>query len=253
MRTRIRAASLAALWHFSVSVFVAALAGALVFGVWYPYPYQDLAGGRELFWLVIGVDVLTGPLLTLVIFAPHKPRNELMRDLALVVTIQICALGYGVWSVWQARPLFLVAEIDRFKVIAQPALSKDALSSLNPALVPSFFHGPITVAIRAPVNEQERKKVLFESIAGGHDYGERPEFYLAYEGVNAQKSLMRAKPISTFLEKYPDQSKAMYALVASMKTGQDELMYLPIVARRPWIAILDKKGMVVGYLPGDGF
>ena len=74
---RFRPALKAASWHVLCSVGVALLAAAVVFGLWYPFPYRDLSGGRELFFLVVAVDVVCGPLLTLVLFNPAKPRAEL--------------------------------------------------------------------------------------------------------------------------------------------------------------------------------
>ena len=57
-RQRLRAATI----HLSVTLVVAALAAWLVFGLWYPYPYREISGGRELFLLVVAVDVVLGPL-----------------------------------------------------------------------------------------------------------------------------------------------------------------------------------------------
>ena len=84
-------------------------------------------------------EIVCGHLLKLVLFAPSKPRVELVRDLILVVLIQFAALGSGLWSVWQARPLFLVAEVDRFKVIGLPDFPNGALDVLLPELQPK--HG----------------------------------------------------------------------------------------------------------------
>ena len=116
-------------WCLGVAVFTA----VLVFGLWYPFPYRKLSGG-ELFMLVIAVDVVCGPLLTFVIFSPAKPRVELLRDLGLVALIQLGVLSYGLHTVWQARPLFLVQEIDRFKVIVRPELDVAAVADLPPGL-----------------------------------------------------------------------------------------------------------------------
>ena len=60
----------AALFHFLGSLLVAALAAALVLRVWFPHPYDLLSGGRSLFLILVGVDVVCGPLLTLVLFNP---------------------------------------------------------------------------------------------------------------------------------------------------------------------------------------
>ena len=205
---RFHAALQATSVHLLCSMGVALLAAAVVFGLWYPFPYRELSGGRELFLLIVAVDVMCGPLLTLVLFNPTKPRPELWRDLGLVALIQLGALGFGLHTVWQARPLFLVQEIDRFKVIAGPVLDGAAVTALPAALQPHWWTGPLTVAIREPGDVQERQKVMAESVQGGRDYAERPEFYLPYEGAAALKSLALAQPLAVFLQKQPDQQAA---------------------------------------------
>ena len=250
---RFRAAARAATIHLFCSVILAVLAAVLVFGLWYPYPYRELAGGRELFLLIIMVDVVCGPLLTLVLYNPTKPRAELRRDLGLVVLIQLAALGYGLNVVKQARPVYLVHEVDRFKVITLPELDAVSVASLPAILQPCWISGPMTVAIRDPKNAEEQQKVLFESVQGGRDYAERPEFYLPYEGEAALKSLQRAKPLSVFLQKQPTQEAAARALLAEKRLDMAQLHYLPVVGRQDWVAVLDAQGQIQGFLKGDGF
>lgn len=250
---RIQVAFKAALIHFFGCLLMASLAASLVFGLWYPFPYRELSGGRELFWLVVAVDVVCGPLLTMVIFNPAKPRTELWRDLGLVALIQIGALGYGLHTVWQARPLFLVQELDRFKVIAGPMLENASVEALPAALQPHWWLGPKTVAIREPKNTKESQTVMFESVLGGRDYGERPDFYLPYEGAAALKSLQRAKPLSVFLQKQPDQQGAAYNLALEKGADIMQWLYLPVIARQDWVVVLNKQGQIQGFLRGDGF
>jgi hypothetical protein len=239
--------------HLAGSIIVAAFAATLVFVLWYPYPYRELAGGRQLFLLIVGVDVVCGPLLTLVLFNRTKPHAELWRDLGLVAIIQLSALGYGLFTVLQARPLFLAQEVDRFKIVMAADVDSTMLASLASPLKPNLISGPIVVALREPIDFQERNKVMFESIKGGRDYAERPEFYLPYEGSNALKSLKRAKPLSVFLEKYPAQKDKAKNLAADKKADITQWLYLPVVARQDWVAVLDKQGMIQGFLKGDGF
>lgn len=253
IRTRLRSALKPTFTHLLISLCVALVAAALVFGLWYPFPYRQLSGGEELFLLVVAVDVVCGPLLTMVLFNSAKPRAELWRDLGLVALIQLGALGYGLHTVWQARPLFLVQEIDRFKVIAAPELDEAAVAALPAALQPHWWAGPKVVAIREPKDAQERNAVLFEAVQGGRDYGERPEFYLAYEGEAALKSLRRAKPLTVFLQKKPDQQEAVRKLTLEKGADMTQWVYLPVVGRQDWVALLDDKGMIVGFLKGDGF
>ena len=250
---RFRASVQAAGIHLLCSVALALLAAALVFGLWFPFPFRELSGGRELFLLVVVVDVVCGPLLTLVLFDPSKPRPELWRDLAVVALIQLGALGYGLWTVWEARPLFLVQEVDRFKVIAFPDFRGASTAELSASMQPQWWSGPLNVSIREPKDADERKKVLIESVQGGRDYAERPEFYIPYEGEAALKSLKRAKPLSIFLQKYPDQQEAARKLAREKGVDLNEWFYLPVVARQDWVAILDKQGQIQGFLRGDGF
>lgn len=253
IKKRLYAAGFAALVHLFGSAVIAVIAALLVFGLWYPFPYSKFSGGTELFLLVITIDVIVGPVLTAVLFNPTKDRAELWRDLTIVAVLQVAALGYGLWSVWQARPLFMVAEVDRFKVITRAALKDGALTLLHDEMQPSFFSRPLIVAIRAPRDQNEKNIVLFESLNGGRDYGERPEFYLPYEGSAALKSIDRSRPLNNFLEKFPFQVPKALAIAEKSNIPLNSLRYLPVVARQDWIALLDEKGFVIGYLKGDGF
>ena len=253
---RFKSAAKAMGWHFGASVLVALAVAALVFAVWFPYPYRELAGGRELFFLVMGVDIVCGPLLTLVLYNPAKPKRELLMDLSLVVVLQLAALAYGIWTVHQARPLYLVHEVDRFKVIALADVDAAELAKLPEALQAQFFKGPQTVGLR-DASKEEREKVMFESVQGGRDYGERPSFYVAYDAAQAAKTYVKSKPLDNFAKKHPSKQADIDKLQTQAGEGAGAqaklLRYLPIIARQDWVAVLNPKGAVVGYLQGDGF
>ena len=250
---RLYAALRAASFHLIISTIIAIIAATLVFGIWYPYPYRNLAGGRDLFFLIFTIDIVCGPLLTMVIFNPIKSRGELLRDLIFIIAIQIAALAYGLHIVWQARPVYLVLEVDRFKVVAAPELDASAIALLPEKLQPGPTKGPIVVAIREPKNSEERERVLFESVQGGRDYAERPEFYIPYEDEAALKSLQRSKALPTFLKRHPNQQSNAWDLAAKKRLKVSQLKYLPVQGRHDWIAVLDKNGNIQGFLEGDGF
>ena len=137
-RDRLKASGI----HLGISLGVAALAALLVFGIWYPYPYGDISGGRELFLLVITVDVTLGPLVTLAVFNRAKPRAELRRDLAIVALLQLGALGYGLWTVYVARPVHMVFEIDRFRVVHAIDVPEELLAKTPAGIDPLPITGP---------------------------------------------------------------------------------------------------------------
>ena len=252
-----KAAFRAALFHFLGSLLVASLAGVLVFLVWYPHPYSLLSGGLKLFLILVTVDVVCGPLLTLVLFNPKKPRRELVTDMSLVVLIQLAALAYGMHTVHQARPLFLVHEVDRFRVVGLPDYQghdvTQALASLPPALHPTFTSGPVTVGTRPPASLEERQGVLFESMYGGRDYAQRPEFYVPYDSAYQVLVLERAKPLAAFVKRFPETINDANRLLRSRGIGLDVAKFLPVLHKQEWVAVMDTQARIIGFLPGDGF
>ena len=251
-KLRLKSAVRAMVLHFAGSLMVALIVGALVFGVWFPHPYRQLAGGTELFFLIMAVDIVCGPLLTFVLFNPAKPKRELFIDLSLVVVLQLAALAYGAWTMYQVRPLFLVHEVDRFKVIALADIDATELAKLPEALQPQLFKGPQTVGLREGSSE-ERQKVMLESVEGGRDYGERPGFYAAYDTAQAAKTYAKAKPLENFVKKHPGKQAEIDKLQAQAGVEAKQLRYLPIMARQDWVAVLNSQGAIVGYVQGDGF
>lgn len=252
-----KAASKAAFFHLICSLLVATLAAVVVFGFWYPTPYGELSGGLHLFWILVGVDVVCGPLLTLILFSPKKSRRELTLDMSLVALVQVAALAYGLHTAYQGRPLFLVHEVDRFRVIAmQDYLGEDVskpLANLDASLKHSWFSGPITAGIRSPRDSKERQEVMLDSVTGGRDYSQRPEFYIPYDTAYSEKALARAKPLRAFLDKYPDTAAAAKDIAQRHNAELSTLKFLPVLHRQEWIAVLDAQAAILGFLPGDGF
>ena len=75
LATRLRESFPVAALHLLVSALLAAALAAVIFRIWYPPPYDALAGGRLLFLLLVGVDVVCGPLLTLLMYTRRKTRG----------------------------------------------------------------------------------------------------------------------------------------------------------------------------------
>lgn len=257
LHLRMRAAAKAALFHFLGSILVATAAAVLVFLVWYPHPYGHLSGGGKLFLILVAVDVVCGPLLTFVLFNPKKPRRELVTDMSLVVLIQLAALAYGIHTMYQARPLFLVHEVDRFRVISLPDYNGEdvsrELSALAPDIRPRWTGGPVIVGIRSPVSNDERKEVMLDSVFGGRDYSQRPEFYIPYDSAYQPKALARAKPLKAFTDHYPEAGAEAADLLKRADVPLEQARFLPVLHKQEWVAVMDAQARIIGFLPGDGF
>ena len=79
--------------HIGISLIIAAIVGSVIYFVWYPPPYFSVAGGSNLILLIMGVDVVVGPCLTLVVFRAGK--RGLAFDLAVIAVLQVIAFCYG--------------------------------------------------------------------------------------------------------------------------------------------------------------
>ena len=254
---RTKAASKASLVHLLGSCLVAAACAVVVFLFWYPHPFGQLSGGRSLFLILVGVDVVCGPLLTLVLFNPAKSRRELMLDMGLVVLLQLTALGYGIHTAYQARPLFLVFEVDRFRVISMPDYQGTdvtaKLAALPPALQPKAFGGPIVVGFHKPASAEARRDVLLESAFGGLDYAERPEYYVPYSTEVRAAAIERSRPLEAFLARYPETLADGLSQLQKASLPLEKARFLPVQHKEDWVGVIDQTGTIIGFLPGDGF
>ena len=260
--TRFHFALKASAWHLIGSGLVAALAAALVFVFWYPFPYDQMTGGRHLFWLVVGVDVMCGPLLTLVLFSPAKPRAELARDLLLIIVIQLAALGYGLHTLAQARPLALVFETDRFRVVSLADLDPDesldgaafkASTGLGPWSHWSLAQ-PRVLGVRKPKDGAELMQSVERSLAGVSP-GQRPSWWQDY-ALSVPQALQHARPVPELAAKGPAQAAELARAVARSGQPEAQLRWLPVVSRHAmdWVVLLDAtSGQVRAFAHVDGF
>lgn len=248
LTSRLRASSL----HLLISLLVAAAVAVLVLHVWYPGDYSVLAGGQGLFWLVVSVDVVLGPVLTGVVFNLRKPRAELVRDLAVIAALQVSALGYGLHTVYQVRPVALVYEIDRFRVVTAVDVKTDELPLAAPEFRTLPFSGPMLLGARRPQSADERLDAISQALAG-YDVGQRPTFWQPYDKLQAAV-LERARPVAQLFERYPDAAQELSKRLAELGLTKESALFLPVVARAPdFVVLLRPTAEVAGFARFDGF
>lgn len=242
--------------HLAISLSLAALAALLVFYVWYPYPYREISGGRELFLIVVVVDVVMGPLMTLAIFNLNKPRNELRRDLAVIGLLQVVALAYGLWTVAVARPVHLVFEIDRFRVVHAIEIPAELLTRAPPNLQRLPLSGPTLLAVREFRDNKESFEATMAALQGAV-LGARPDFWQAYE-LAKPRVVAHARPLTDLKTRFPARTDSIdKALAASNASGRSagSVGYIPLVGRNLfWTVLIDiQTAEVLAFVPLDSF
>ncbi|AEG94846.1 TfpX/TfpZ family type IV pilin accessory protein [Ramlibacter tataouinensis] len=248
-RARARAMAI----HLAISAAVAALAAMFVFGLWYPYPYREISGGRELFLLLVTVDVILGPLITFAIFNQAKPRAELRRDLTVVGLLQLAALAYGLWIVAIARPVHLVFEIDRYRVVHAIDVPAELLPSSPDKVVSFSWTGPKLMAVRPFASEEEKMEATMAALQGV-DLGARPDLWEPYEQAQP-RVLAASKPVTDLLGRFPAHAAEIDKVLGRMNRPAAGVSYLPMVGRKSfWTVLVDARtAEVLAYLPIDSF
>ncbi|MEO8007007.1 MAG: TfpX/TfpZ family type IV pilin accessory protein [Betaproteobacteria bacterium] len=239
--------------HFCISAAIAVAAALFVFLFWYPAPYRELSGGRELFEILVTVDIILGPLITFSIFNRAKPWPVLRRDLAFVGLIQLIALGYGMWTVFVARPVHLVFEYDRFRVAHAIEVPTQLLVQAPAQLRDLPLFGPTVLALRPFRNADEKFNTTMAALQG-LPLSARPDLWQPYADARSQV-LEAAKPALLLKKRFPARVADIDEAIKGTGHAPDAVLYLPLVGRKAfWTVLLDAStAEVLGFLPLDSF
>ena len=249
MSRRLRAFSI----HLGVSAGVALLAALVVFRVWYPPPYGVAAGGLTLFLILVSADVVLGPTLTAVVASAGKPISDLRRDIAVIALVQALGFAYGVYSIAMARPVYMVFEVDRFRVVSAADVDPSALGAALPQFRELPWTGPRLIAARLSRNGDEKLRSLDLSLQG-IELGMQPDHWVEYDTMRAAVAA-RARPADALLQRYPAVAGDAGKAAAKAGVAVAALRFLPVMSRRgDGVALIAPPEMrIVGYLQVDGF
>ncbi|HJU70274.1 MAG TPA: TfpX/TfpZ family type IV pilin accessory protein [Paucimonas sp.] len=226
-------------WHVLASILVGLLCSALVFLLWYPWPLPAATGVTEIFLLLLAVDVVIGPCMTLLVFNPAK--KELKRDLAIVLLLQIGAFLYGLHAVFIARPVYLVFNTDRFDLVYANDFTPEKLGKVSdPRFRTVPLLGPHTVAARRPEEAKARSDILFSALSGGDDLPQLPQFYVPYPetGGQAQKQIHPLEELRRFNGSHSQEIAALAEKYAAIKGG---VGFLPLRGKVKDLAVIVRK------------
>lgn len=184
--------------HLSISILLALIIIAWVFLIWYPQPLAQGVGVTHIFLMMVVIDVVLGPILGFFVYKEGK--KTLKFDLAVIILIQLSALGYGLYSIAQGRPIWLVYNVDRFELVRNNEIIDTNTQEVQAQFRnPSWFK-PKFAAVQIAKNNEERSKNMFEEVIGGVSLAQRPERYVGLAQVKPQIQ-KRAQNLSE-LEKY---------------------------------------------------
>lgn len=125
--------------HIAISSIIFFILLAFITLSWYPGILFDTGNGWKAIGMIVGIDMILGPLLTLIVFNPKK--SSLKFDLSIIAFIQIAALAYGSWTIHQTRPIAIAYVNNHFLTFfANSEMSSDMQQRIQELKTQQLFY-----------------------------------------------------------------------------------------------------------------
>lgn len=242
--------------HLMCSLVVLTVAlGGLYLG-WYRWPGWYLTNALRVVPILAGVDVALGPLLTLLIANQAKSRRALGRDIAVIATVQLLALGYGVSTLWLGRPLYYTFSEDRLQLVQASDLDrgeKDLALKQNPQFAPHWWSLPRWVWAPLPEQQSARQEIIESAVGGGNDVIQMPRYFQAWERGLPQ---LQAHLLSVDQQRgygFERKKQRLKQMMAQQGFPPDDPLTMLMTGQSPpLLAVFDRPSMhIKAYLRSD--
>ncbi len=237
--------------HLLLSVL--ALGGVLLalVWIWYPPPLFAASGVQQFVSVFVAVDIVIGPLLTLLIFN-RKARHLLRFDLTCIALLQLAAFLYGLNIVRETRPVYLVAAEGRISMVTANMLDPSERELAAPAYQQDPWFRTELVAVIEPENPVEFGGRLTHTLNSGYPAQSVPRYYEPYERI-APQLLESAKPAQQLADSGDAASAEVQRFLSKHGRSMDSVVFVPFSAPdRPLCAALDSaSGALIGLLDID--
>jgi hypothetical protein len=247
MRFRLKALGL----HLLASASVLTLTlGSLYFG-WYRWPGWYLTDVTQVITVLIGVDIIIGPLLTFVVAKATKPRRELKRDIAMIVAVQLCALIYGATWLWQGRPLYYAYSETVLQLVQAYDIDPHEVElgqAQNPDFAPHWYSLPRWIWAPLPQDPQTRGKIVQGAIQGEDDVVSMPRYFKPWDqGLPALKAQLKKVDDVAYFS--PRDKKILRERMRALGVSTDQLNAIPYTGRGPpLLAVFDLTTLRITHL-----
>jgi hypothetical protein len=218
--------------HLVSSVCMALVATGIIFLIWYPSPLAQAIGVTSVVLLLLGVDVVAGPLLTLAVCKQGK--KSLRFDLTLIVLIQLSAFIYGMYIIAQGRPVWLVWNKDSFAAVQAFDMKHNYMEKAKDEYQTASFSGPKWVALYYP-SDSEQKRILYEGALKGVEFSRRADFYEPV--ANQQDSIKQQARDLSQLNQFNDPAEVKVILAK----WPDANAFVSLNAKETPVSVLIKR------------
>ena len=160
--------------HFLFSLGILIVLLGLMIGLWFPGETFLYDGGLQGLKILIPVDLVLGPVLTLVVF--NTKKKSLKTDLTLIALVQVLALSWGVSQIYTIRSQFIVyydntfTSVTREDLITYQKIIKDKEESEIILPLKSWYEKTSIVTL-TPTDNEEAEATRKNRIELGRSFG----------------------------------------------------------------------------------
>lgn len=227
-------------YHLTISASIAIGVSALVLMLWYTPPFFAAIGGQKILVILLLIDVVLGPLITLIIFNSNKSRRELTFDLSIIAFVQTLALIYGMSVMFQGRPVYAVFVNDTFILVRAVEISdSDLAQSQYPDFKSLPLTGPIYVYSEMPT-DRSKLSDLESYLLDDKDLPYSPQYYKPYTD-HSNKAGHAAKPMSVLIKMNGDRVTEINDAIQHSGRAETDLGFLPLRAQENDLTVMVNK------------
>jgi len=220
--------------HFMISIIVFAAVILPLLIMWYPPPLFFADGGWKVIQIAGCVDIVIGPLLTMIVFKPGKKHLKL--DLAVIGLLQFAALAWGVHLMYQERPLFLAYAEGRFGTVSRSQVT-DSKRPLE-ELLALGNDNPVRVLVRLPTDPAQLRAVRSAQALNGRSLFSIADNYEAMTPQTYQKVYSEAIDMGNWLKRHPEVKADYDAFMQKTGTDPKEYAFVPLICRYETVLLI---------------
>lgn len=231
--------------HLAISAFAFFIILYFILLHWYPQPHFAVNGGWQGVRIMLFVDIVLGPFLTLLLFNPAKSLKAIVFDLCIIGIVQISAFTWGAFAVHSQRPVALSLSNGIIYPILEEELALQEKSSDD--IKPMDNGKPPVVYAREPVTADEQ--------TGAFTY----EFM---EGVSSAKLFFLLEPVKHHIDELFEASLENIKMPPAkflpiredyLKAGnfkENELAFVPFEGKYGYsLLIFNRDGNIIDSIP----
>ena len=217
--------------HLGISLFIFSVLLYLVLVHWYPQPLFTTDGGWRAIRIITAVDLVLGPLLTLIVYRRGKPG--LKFDLATIACVQLAALAAGVWIVHSEHPA-VVALVERELYTVPTYRLREA--GVDPGTVGRRFHAgrPPLVVVDLPEDDEAYRMLLKRSVVEGRPLSTHADRYRDITPATLAVLRAAAVDVDQYLARWPRYRDRVEAFRRRHGPAADRFLYLELRSRYHW-------------------